>query len=375
MRYYDLHIWFPHKSTGVNDAFKGIWKKGEDWRIVHPQKPSLRFSSFVNQKTEGAGFEAGGTPGTGIYDPGALDIHFEIDEVDVTTASKSVITIRGIDIKTIGQASNLQGAQIRLLAGTSTPPHHIYNGQKRKWGLILEGTVFSSFGTWEETEMSLQLYVTPYTTGKSFQFLTHARKGLELKYLIYREIARNFPNCTIEMNVKKNPLLPEAMQGSYSKFDEFVHFVKDTWKQLTNEFILITSRGRIIYVADQSASQEPLEIKFTELIGQPSWNGSKEISFICPVRSDIKVTDIVTLPSFSSSHNNSPGTNAWGSIKLPKDPVPLPKDRSLFSGQFMITDLHHLGQFRSEKGLQWVTSYKAVPTASHPDKDSKQAKK
>ncbi|MCQ0040849.1 MAG: hypothetical protein NF693_01080 [Bombella sp.] len=126
-------------------------------RVSH----SFTLSSYVKRDPNGPGWVPGFA--TDRFDPGALDIQFQFTENSLTTFDTSSgaasITIRGVDIATVKAAENLRGKTVSLYAGMG---RGLPLSKLEQSGEILLGTVMSSVGNWEGTDLSLTLYVLPY---------------------------------------------------------------------------------------------------------------------------------------------------------------------------------------------------------------------
>lgn len=429
MRYYDLVIHpDPRFISGetanekksrikasINTSFQEVSIPGKNGQggtdyikvtAARIKKETLHFSSYVKRSKHGLGFEPGGMPSNGIFDPGALDIEFESDQVNLNAYSNASIKIKGLDIMTLGQAANLQGQYVRLSAGMG---RGLPLSKPEQAGLILQGKIYSSFGNWEGTDMSLTLYVTPFMGPEKLSFDLVGKKGTPLINTIRSALQSNFKIYQINFLTTNNPLLKEDARGHYDTMESFADAMVKKWKELSGVDLYIYAQGQQFYIIDQTTKSPARNIDFDDLIGQPTWNGTASISFCTPIRHDINIGDIVTFWTNQQKVKNSvygtvksagstpaqetkpaakpaatPATTKSATPPAQKDPTPpapanatppkpkdttppLPKDRSLFNGEFMITAVHHIGQFRSAEGRQWMTSFDAMPRPKTTD--------
>lgn len=403
MRFYQLSILPISNQTNMNqipsDKEKNSSrKKGEKKTIPE----TFTFSSYVKRAPDNSGFLPGLS--TDQFDPGALDIQFDITHTDLTDIkeghSDAAITIRGVDIYTINQASNLVGRTVSLQAGMGKG---FPLSNPRQTGEILHGTVRGAIGNWEDTELSLTLFVTKYalspdhlndpsdqtdqkkpdTTkpatskkpGKSgkqgsppsttdsdntsqYQFNCH--RGADLLTAISSALQQVNPDYQVIIDIPG--LIPsmEEVSASYGSFKELCVAISNTWtNQNTGKDILITARETTFHVIDKNQDSSPHTIEFHELIGQPSWNGETEISFTCPMRGNIQVGEVITLPL---QDKKEPQENAYGLIKKTQGTAALvPRNRCLFSGNFRVKSITHRGRFRDKDGRNWASTFTCEP--------------
>lgn len=343
-----------------------------DLRKEHVKPPFL-LCSYVRRSNNGPGF----VPGTSTdqFDPGALDIQFQITQTSLTTFEEgggdAAITIRGVDISTINQASNLVGKTVSLQAGMGKG---LPLSNPKQIGEILRGTVRGSVGNWVGTDLSLTLYVANYVIPPDHQatqiapelhphdatqppvdnYQFHCTQGGDLVTAVRTALSHVNPTYKIIIDEKGPIPCSENGFGMYRTFKDLCVAIGRFWYQQTGNEILITAQGDAFRVMNQARQLHPIPIRFEELIGQPSWNGPVDISFTCPMRGDIQVGDIVQLPNV--------GSNAYGVIGgSGTDALYVPKSRSLFSGNFYVGRITHLGQFRSPDGQQWATTFHCWP--------------
>ena len=108
--------------------------------------------------------------------------------------------------------------------------------------------------------------------------------------------------------------------------------------------------GATISVYDQpAASATPKQIAFVDLIGQPTWILAPTIAFKTMMRADIQPGNMVLMPKTLIA-NTAQAQSA------------LINQKAAQQGTFLITSVHHYGNFRQPDGYSWVTEFNAVPT-------------
>lgn len=395
MRYYDLKI-TEYKDTRTSDKIKtppkGNTSSQQAATTGSPEEDtsSLHLYSYVKRASNGTGFVAGSSADQ--FDPGALDIQFNITQTNLTICddgnSNASITIRGVDTHTIGQASNLVGQTVCLQAGMGKG---LPLSNPDQVGMILHGTVLSAIGNWEDTELSLTLFASKYVippatqsdqgkpdTQKTDQKNTARKKpptdryqitctkGNDLLTAIRSALQQANPDYKIIISIDGPIPCLEDMKGTFRSLKELCVGIHGIWKQQTQnqnkKDIFITIRDHEFHVInlDQPPPTAFVEIEFHELIGQPSWNGETEISFTCPLRGKIHVGDIITL-------KEHPQENTYGLIEKKKTgeiPLHVPKNRCLFSGNFRVKSISHTGNFRDKNGKSWSSTFTCEPDGS-----------
>ncbi|WP_018981124.1 hypothetical protein [Saccharibacter floricola] len=349
MRYYDLSI-YPPPSSPLQHQSVPARSVLFPQKIAVPPKPILHFSSHVPRNTQSGSYPKMSAP-TDIVDPGALEISFSFTQNDSGIAEGTTggahVTIKGIDITTINQASNLVGHTLILKAGMGKG---LPLSNPNQVGTILHGTIQSSLGNWTQTELSITFFVTSYqlphpvSDAEKTAHLIHCAFKDNLKDAIRNAFRSVVHNPIITFNSTLNPIAKHDFIGSYPTLKELCVACSDSWQQTTGMKLTITTLGNHITFSDQTEDRPVKNIDFSDLIGQPSWNGVNNISVTCPLRGDLKVRDTISLPH---------GASTVGVSKFAK---PLPKDKSLFSGLLEVTSISYLGDFRSPQGEQWATT-------------------
>jgi hypothetical protein len=82
------------------------------------------------------------------------------------------------------------------------------------------------------------------------------------------------------------------------------------------------------------------------MIGQPTWIGFQQISATFVARGDLNIGDTMHLPP------------ALYTLTLPSQSQF--RDRTSFTGNFLITQIHHYGNFRQSDASSWTTVVQAA---------------
>jgi hypothetical protein len=102
-----------------------------------------------------------------------------------------------------------------------------------------------------------------------------------------------------------------------------------------------------------------VQLAFQDLIGQPTWLSFGSIQFVCPMRVDLSVADVVAMPKGILGNPANPA-GAPGAVTTTSASQPQIRQKSIFTGNFFITSVHHLGEFRNPASQAWVTVFEAT---------------
>ena len=373
MRFYNLKITERKNPDKADAAYrkKSNLPFAKTAALGIGNRPLLHLSSYVKRDPNGPGFVPGFA--TDRFDPGALDIQFQFTENSLTTFDTSSgaasITIRGIDIATVKAAENLRGKTVSLYAGMG---RGLPLSKPEQSGEILLGTVMSSVGNWEGTDLSLTLYVLPYIVPPeqwgtpiapgltpteqqqpvdNLQF--HCRWGEDLTIATKQALKAAATNYHVEFKI------PNAVRLASREYTGRYHSLKDLcigigriWKESEGLDLAISIRSNSLVVTTDDHTKKAAKVPFEELMGQPAWNGPAEISFTTALRADICVGDLVELANISEA-GLIMAQNSAAIFAL--------RQHSLFAGTYVVRTISHLGQFRSPDGLQWASTFTCYP--------------
>lgn len=299
----------------------------------------------------------------GKDDPGALDIEFDIQALTVNDVGQAAhVEVWGIPLKTISQGTDLSNANITLSAGFSGGLPLENSGQK---GQIANGQVFQAWGNWIGSEMTLEaiFYGTTnatITNPANISFLW--KKGSSLQDDINSALQTAFPAYTVDANITATLPIPEDTPGQYTTLQQFAAWLQQFSQGLnsdkTYQGIRMAVSGTTITVQDQAppGMGNEVDIKFTELIGQPVWIDAQTIQVICPLRSDINVFTTITMPQTRVQH-----TAAENTLQA--------ADQAAFQGKFQVISVQHKGRFRDPQGLGWITVINAISSSAPPTQE------
>jgi hypothetical protein len=309
----------------------------------------------------------------GQNDPGALQIELDIPGAALASPAfaGAAVKIYGIPLSMISQANNLRFKNIKVYGGFKAGLPLANPAQS---GLLVQGYIFQSFGNWSGTEQSLVLVIlagaAPANTAKPAtppNLVFNMPKGTPMSGAIQSTLTAAFPGMTTNINISPNLTLLADEQHVASSPEEFGRYIKRTSKGIitTDGYsgVDIVPKGNTFNVFDNITPQKPASttpgstqaaspaktIAFQDLIGQPTWLESPNIQFKCPMRADINIGDMVTLPQTQTTNTIGSGSS-------------IINQNVAFQGTFFVGSIRHVGNFRQPNADAWVTVFDAAAT-------------
>jgi hypothetical protein len=300
--------------------------------------------------------------------PGAWDIALDIPVIDAATSQGfSTVSIFGVSIQEIMQANDLTGKNISISGGMQAG---LPLANPAQAGVLVAGVINQSFGNWEGTNMSLDLVVAPGSAISSSNNTggtgsLKAPKNLTLNWqggqplgpALQSCLQTGFPGYTVNVNISPNivprsgdnpgGIFPTLGNLSESMLAMSMSIVKTTGYR----GVRIVPNGSTIEVFDGTVTPKgnPIAIAYTDLIGQPTWIQSPNISTKVVMRAQgLKVGAQFTLPPTVVTNTADANSN-------------IINQRATFQGGFSIVSLRHVGRYRNPSGDGWCTVIEGAP--------------
>ncbi|MDE3023863.1 MAG: hypothetical protein KGI54_18760, partial [Pseudomonadota bacterium] len=118
--------------------------------------------------------------------------------------------------------------------------------------------------------------------------------------------------------------------------------------------VLITVNQGTLTAYDYSTIPNPVQLSFSDMVGQPTWIGNDIMQVKVVMRADINVGRLIEMPK---GLQGTPGIVLTSEASSPS----FYKYKSLFQGKFYVQSMRHIGNFRSSDGASWVTVMNCVP--------------
>lgn len=312
----------------------------------------------------------------GTVNPGGLDIELDIPVYNFAApTSYAHIKIWGLPLTTpinnppgqvlgpsditISQATDLNGREVEVYAGMAKG---LPLANPQQYGLLLKGMVFQAFGNWVDTEMTLEMYVCTdgSTTETANNIVFDWRKGTPLSDALKTTLKTAYPNLA-DPDIKINPSLvwPEDFAGHYQTPTQFAQHINKASLSIISANYLglnMTLVGNQIRVYDGSTADTPIQIQFTEMIGQPTWMEQYTVQVNLMMRYDLAVGTFLKFP---------PAPQVATQAELTQQAA----DKSAFQGIFIVSAARHVGRLRASAANSWVTVVNATSYPPHNNTD------
>lgn len=308
----------------------------------------------------------------GVYNPGALMVEFDILRFgESTPQGETHLTIWGIGPVQMQQArQNWYGKKIKIFAGMAKglPLAGSYGEPK----LAIEGTINQVYGNWQGTEMRLDfiIYAGPVSnppTGKLLPLTLTLPWGMKQK--LSSALAQCFMNLsgfTYNISISDHLVLNYERKMFCGSLTDLARDLRSfSLSQIKKpgysgvEISIVNGNEIRVWDNDYdnhpdktsktsatSRSKNPIILKFTDLIGQPTWIAFNIVSVICVMRADIQTGDHILMPEKSSPMIQASSYSQY-------------REDSAFSGEFEVISVRFLGNSRQPNAESWITVIEA----------------
>lgn len=326
-------------------------------------------SSLYTQSTAGGNAQL-----VGQVNPNALNVEFDLPVTPMHEPQGGAwIRVWGIGLRALGQAANLNSVDGKfktfVLKGGMSKGLPLANPDQA--GIIAQGNVFQAFGNWSGTNQTLDLILQasvpdPPSDGSGIKW--EWKKGQAVGDAISQTLSQALPDYTANVNVSQNLLAPNDQPGWYPNLSSWAAAVNEYTLSLGQQIfgkdykgVQVAVSAKTVKVSDGHgpAKPEPIMLDFQDLIGQPTWISSTEVTWQAVMRSKIDIQDQVKFPSGIVS----PYALTSPDAAVPNTPA---SSRIAFQGAFVVNEIHHYANFRQADASAWNTTFKAfvVPAAT-----------
>lgn len=311
----------------------------------------------------------------GVFNPGALMVEFDILRFgESTPQGESHLTIWGISPQEMQQSQqNMSGKKIQLFAGMSKG---LPLAKAQQSGLVIEGTIFQAFGNWQGTELRMDFIIFAGPVSSSdpsplapLNLTLPWRVGQKLSIALaqcFMTLGGYKPNINISNRLVLNhdwPMYCGSLTGLAKILKDFsLSTIRDSGYSGVEMAVVNGNEIRVTdndYAnhPDQSSQKSavyrnnnPTQIEFSDLIGQPTWIRFGVVTLGCVMRADIRVGDVILMPKKSRPMIQASSYSQY-------------RDESAFSGKFRVQSVRFIGNNRQRDGSSWVTIIEANPEA------------
>jgi hypothetical protein len=299
----------------------------------------------------------------GAFNPGALNIEFDIPTVNFAIPDGAAwLRVWGLGLKAIGSSFNLNGKNITIAAGMSAGLPLANPAQQ---GVILTGSIFQAFGNWIGLDQTVDINFlpgqAPGTAGSSnlqptnFPFVW--KKGTPLSTAIGQTLTVAYPGLPQVIAVSPNLILNHDETGYYRSLQQFGLFINGISKTVLGPSassayrgVQISTDGVKVYASDgtQPGSGGAKQIAFQDLLGQPTWLGPGQIQIKLVLRGDLSANQVITLPPTLVT-------------QTAQSQLLFQNDSASFTGNYVVSQIRHYGNFRQPDAASWNTTVNAYP--------------
>jgi hypothetical protein len=280
---------------------------------------------------------------------GALNVEMDIQVATYAQpAGGSFIEISGVSVQEISQAYNLNGFNIAVYGGMQAGlPLATADYNQKQYGLLVQGSIYQAYGNWIGTQQTLDLSLQPPmgTNSAPVNLTFDWASGVKLSDALTSTFTAAYPNFTPTINISSNLVLPQRQVGYHYTLNQFAQYVKKMSAAIIGGSytgVNIAVQGAKILVDDGTVPATPKMINFYDLIGQPTWLDDATIQFKCPMRADLNQLDYIQFPAAAVIS----GVNA---------PSPFTNAKATFQGQFQVSNIRHVGNFRQPDADSWCS--------------------
>lgn len=251
---------------------------------------------------------------SGVFDPGALEIEFDMLVLPYATPSGGqTLSIHGVSLEDLTQAQQFAGLNVELKAGFQKGLPLANPAQS---GTILSASIFQSFGNWEGTDMTLDfvLYPSLYTPTNPGNIILNWKTGTSLSTAIQQTLSVAYPNLPQSITISENVVSNADLPGMYSTLEEFSQFIGEyTEKNYQNRVHISIQAGKLV-VYDGTYKPAPVQLNFNDFVGQPTWIEPNVIQLKTAMRADLQLGSIIRMPT---GLQNAPGLVTTTGASLP----------------------------------------------------------
>jgi len=323
----------------------------------------------------------------GVFNPAALLVEFDFFSYINAAAGTdgATITIHGVSLSNISQAQKFTGRNVQVSAGMSGGLPLEDPTQK---GLILSGQIRQAWANWVGTEMNLNLLVFPsgFTNDRPGNFVLNWVAGTSLQDALTVTLNTAYATATtgqtpigLQFNLSRPYILGRNVNHQCATLTALSDQIFSTTQSpgastdsatgvmLSSGVTISTPVNNTIIISDnvlQGAKQKP--IKYTDMIGQPTWVNANSMMVTTVMRGDIQVGSLLTMPQGPGGPGQvtlSGVGNALGAVQPSNINY-----QTAFQGQFQANAIRHIGNSRDTGPTAWVSVFDCLPLnigASH----------
>ena len=308
--------------------------------------------------------------------PGALNVELDLPVYSWDAPlDGAAVRVWGVGLPLLSQATDFNPSfdnstfcNIQIKAGMAKG---LPLANSEQYGVILEGQIQQAFGNWQGTAQTLDLVVTfPCGTARQPRnIIFNCKNGEPFAAAIENTLNTAFkdlPNPpAVKVNIDSNLIAYQDEPAYYENLAQFASFLNSKSKSIIRNpdyygIKIANNSDNVINVYDGAIPAPTVtQIAFQDLIGQPTWIAPYTLSFKVVMRSGIQVGDRILMPKIVPAQFKQFGL----ALTTPQTQSQY-KTTSGFQGEFTVSMVRHLGNFRQRDANAWVTVVEAFTTGS-----------
>jgi hypothetical protein len=387
MRYYDIIVRLPTPPTFTSATLptqigQRVTLPGTLWVPPSMEKIKDKIGKMPGQASYSSLYD-------GKHNPSALNVGMDIPLGDAATQAQGAhIRIQGCGLRDISAAPTLVGGTCDVLGGMSEgldlATATVRDNQP---GPLIKGTVWMAYGNKVAQNSWLDLIVMPIPQGigQKLNITFDWKQGQQLQEALAGMLGKAFPTLTPKWAISNLLVGKSDQHHTNEEFSTFAEWLKDyTAREFPNittedggvyqgvKFLIV---GQDILISDDSKTAEGSavkQLKFQDLVGQPSWLGLNVLQVKVVLRGDI--TPILTKVKLPPELATNPRARILATeagqppppVGGPSSPLPQTDINTLVQGSYKVLSLHHFANFRQPTGEAWVTVINLLIPAPPP---------
>lgn len=241
-------------------------------------------------------------------------------------------------------------------------------------GLVLKGTIWQVLGNWQGTELRMDLivYAGPVSDADlsplaPINLTLPWTKGRKLSDALF-DCFRTLGGYSFSINISDMLVNNYDVNNFCGNLSDLAKYLNTASKSIIRDktytgIEIAVVNGSDIRVYDNDFDNHrknnshdsaryrydhPTQLKFTDLIGQPTWVRFGTVSIPCVMRADIHVGDYILMPEGASPMVQASSYSQF-------------RNESTFKGLFIVNSVRLLGNSRQPDANSWVTVIEASP--------------
>jgi len=270
------------------------------------------------------------------------------------------VRVWGISLQEIAQASDLNNMLISVYGGMQKG---LPLANPAQAGLLAQGYILQAFGNWIGVDQTLDLIIQPGPPPTGAALTTPTPRNLVLNWIAGQQLSTTlaitlstaYPGVQQKGTISSRLVRADAVVGYYANLEQLAQFIKLTTRQQLGgayQGVAITLANNTLTVSDGTTTgttQSPqVQLAFQDLIGQPTWVNSPNISIKTVMRADLKVGQQFKLPPAII-------TNTAQAASF------ITNQKAAFQGGFQVQSMFHYGNFRQPDAASWATVIEGTP--------------